>query len=79
MGLALTKRLVALHGGTIWAESAGEGKGSTFTVRLPLVESRGTPRLLVVGDDETLVAALQDALKAAGSHVETAEDGERRL
>jgi len=36
LGLALTKRLVELHGGQIWAESAGEGKGSTFTVRLPL-------------------------------------------
>jgi len=36
LGLALTKRLVELHGGQIWAESDGEGKGSTFTVTLPL-------------------------------------------
>jgi len=35
LGLALTKRLVELHGGRIWAESEGEGKGSTFWVRLP--------------------------------------------
>jgi signal transduction histidine kinase len=35
LGLALTKRLVEMHGGRIWAESLGEGLGSTFTVVLP--------------------------------------------
>jgi len=30
LGLSLTKRLVELHGGKIWAESEGEGKGATF-------------------------------------------------
>ena len=36
LGLALTRRLVELHGGTIRAESPGEGRGSTLTIRLPL-------------------------------------------
>jgi len=35
LGLVLTKGLVEAHGGRIWAESAGEGKGSTFTFTLP--------------------------------------------
>jgi signal transduction histidine kinase len=36
LGLALSKRLVELHGGRILAESEGQGRGSTFTVHLPM-------------------------------------------
>ena len=37
LGLAIVRHLVELHGGTAYAESAGENQGSKFTVRLPLM------------------------------------------
>lgn len=39
IGLALVRRLVTMHGGTIRAESEGQGLGSAFTVELPLIEA----------------------------------------
>jgi signal transduction histidine kinase len=41
IGLALVKQLVTMHGGIVEAESAGVGKGSVFSVMLPLVDGPG--------------------------------------
>jgi len=37
IGLGLVRHLVELHGGSVYAESAGEGQGATFVVKLPLM------------------------------------------
>ncbi|MDQ3634098.1 MAG: PAS domain S-box protein [Acidobacteriota bacterium] len=39
LGLAIVRHITEMHGGTVHVTSEGEGKGSTFTVRLPLVVS----------------------------------------
>jgi PAS domain S-box-containing protein len=49
LGLAISKQLVDLHGGSIQAKSMGEGQGATFVVTLPLIilakENHGTARI----------------------------------
>lgn len=43
LGLAIVRHLTELHGGTVDAASDGEGKGSTFTLHIPLAEERVAP------------------------------------
>jgi signal transduction histidine kinase/CheY-like chemotaxis protein len=46
LGLAITRHLVELHGGTIRVESQGEGQGATFTVQLPALKEASTDQAL---------------------------------
>ena len=94
VGLSLVERLVKLHGGTVSAHSGGVGKGSEFTVCLPVapsqrphageaprdqMESRAHCRVLVVDDNEDSVDSLAMLLRMLGHEVETANDGEAAL
>src|SRR5262249_53286578 len=87
LGLAIVHDLVGMHGGTVHAESAGIGQGTTFTVRLPApIQKRAdslTPswhqqrarltgaNVLVVDDDPDAREVLRMILEDAGANVMT--------
>jgi signal transduction histidine kinase/CheY-like chemotaxis protein len=90
VGLTLVRRLVELHEGRVTADSEGEGRGSTFTVRLPAIavpvvvaaepavqQSSATVRLrvLVVEDNDDAREMLRVGLVFAGHEVIEAADG----
>ncbi len=58
LGLAIARAVVDLHGGTIVAQSAGKGRGSTFTVELPRASS---PRRGIRGSVEKLISPKETA------------------
>ena len=90
IGLALVKRLVEMHGGTVDAQSAGLGQGSMFVVRLPLVHAADdaqthtpedtltaiTPqRILVVDDNHDSATSMATLLQLDGHDTRVASDG----
>lgn len=91
IGLTLVKRLTELHGGTVFASSDGPGRGSTFTARLPLIDTnpgqtsvlkaqvQGPRRMVVVEDNDDAREALCAMLELAGHTVDSASDGEAGL
>ncbi|HSP33523.1 MAG TPA: ATP-binding protein, partial [Thermoanaerobaculia bacterium] len=58
LGLAITRHLVEMHGGSVYATSHGAGRGATFTIRLPLNEEQAMPIPFVGRDHASRTAAL---------------------
>jgi PAS domain S-box-containing protein len=93
IGLALVRRLTEMHGGRVEALSEGIGKGSSFSVRLPLHASqvaapkaRGREhssidslRVLVVDDNKDAAESLAMLLRTAGAEVHVAHNGPAAL
>ncbi len=91
VGLALSRRLAELHGGTLTAASDGDGKGATFTLELPLgglepvVASSVKPmapsaipqvlRIVIVEDNNDSAEMMHDWLSHLGHEVRVARTG----
>ena len=95
LGLAIVRHLVELHGGSVKAESPGEGQGATFTVTLPMLASQGETsarepaaiaqpnlagvRVLVVDDEADTCDLLVFVLEPVGMVVKTAASAAEAL
>jgi signal transduction histidine kinase len=94
IGLTLARSLAEMHGGSVSAASEGPGRGSVFTVRLPLSAERagaastlahaaaapGAPaRVLVVDDNRDAADTLGALLQVLGAEVHVVNDGEAAI
>ncbi|HYF42056.1 MAG TPA: ATP-binding protein, partial [Ramlibacter sp.] len=92
LGLSIVRSLVGLHGGDVSASSAGSGRGTRLTVRLPLCQppaptqatpsapaGAGTGRVLVVDDNEDAANTSASLLEMAGYTVRVAYRPEEAL
>jgi len=95
IGLSLVQSLVQMHGGSVSAHSDGEGKGSTFTLKLPLAKSevvtaasassaneisaQRSLRILVADDNTDAANTLANLLSLLGHSVALAYDGNEAL
>ncbi|MBS0548699.1 MAG: response regulator [Proteobacteria bacterium] len=95
IGLSLVKQLVTMHGGVVAVESAGTNQGSTFTVRLPMVDRSPLPaspaaaapgpaatsglKVLVVDDNLAVTETLAAMLEAIGHESRLVHDGRHAL
>jgi signal transduction histidine kinase len=88
IGLALVRRLVELHGGSVSAQSDGAGQGSVFEIRLPRAAEvvvavpcaqagvdSGKPTVLLIEDNEDGREMMATMLAAYGYSVQQAADG----
>jgi CheY-like chemotaxis protein len=89
IGLTLVKRLAEMHGGSIEAKSPGEGQGSEFVVRLPILQKPAQVsapasdaaaesvqrRILIVDDNKDSADSLAMLLEITGNQTYMAQDG----
>lgn len=88
LGLSICYGIITRHKGTIHVESE-EGKGTTFTIQLPIAKGMAEPitelaklpplRVLIIDDDETVAAALAEVLRQAGHRADVANSGPHGL